>query len=216
MTVAEKSANEQSNIHKPASVDYPVHPLIKNRWSPRAYADKPVESEKVCSLLAAARWAPSCYNEQPWRFFVGHKTTSPQAWQVLFDLLVPFNQQWCKNAPLLILSVAKKTFTHSGDPNAHAEHDCGMAFENMALQAVDLGLISHQMAGYKWKDAPSVLSLPPDFKPVTMMVVGYQGELSDIPDDELRQGETEPRQRKTLQELTFSTRWGQAYNGCFN
>jgi len=203
-------------LDKPASVSYPVHELIQQRWSPRAFVDKSVALEKVCSLLEAARWAPSCYNEQPWRFFVGHKSSSPEAWQTLFDLLVPFNQQWCKNAPLLILSVCKKTFSHSGDFNAHAEHDCGMAFENVTLQAVALGLVSHQMAGYNWRQAPELLSLPPDFKPMTMMAVGYQGQPSDISDTELRAQEAEPRQRKTLQEITLSTRWGQPFSSCFN
>lgn len=212
--MSQDTLNKPAN--KPAATSYPVHPLIQQRWSPRSFEDRPLEIEKVGSLLEAARWAPSCFNEQPWRFFVGHKTSSPKAWQTLFDLLVPFNQQWCAEAPLLILSVYKQHFSHNSLPNAHAMYDCGMAMENIALQAVALGLVSHQMAGYRWQEAPEILALPPEYKPATMIAIGYQGKAENIADAELRAGETAARERKTLQQITFADAFDQPYSAIFN
>lgn len=199
---------------KSATTLYELHPLIAQRWSPRAFDDsRELEMTQVCQLLEAARWAPSCFNEQPWRFFVGHKTQTPDAWNVLFDLLVPFNQGWAKRASMITLSVAKETFTQNGKPNRHAQHDVGLAMENMVIQAASMGIASHQMAGFDDEKARQVLAIPPDYTPMAMCVFGYPAS-ADTLDKELKEREEEPRSRKALYDITFSTHWDHTYPLC--
>src|SRR5215475_1980249 len=123
-----------------------VLPLILERWSPRAFADRDVASEDLKIIFEAGRWAPSSYNEQPWRFFVGHRNS--ETYKKILDSLVPFNQEWAGSAPVLILGIAKTRFSHNDSPNNYAAHDLGAAMGLMALQATALGLSAHQMAGF--------------------------------------------------------------------
>jgi len=125
---------------------YPVNKLIENRWSPRAFSSQPVENEKVQSLLEAARWAPSAFNEQPWRFVVGIKGDS--LYDTLLSTLVDWNIQWAGKAPVLILNLAKKTFSHNGRQNVTFKYDLGQAVGFMILETVNQGLHSHQMSGF--------------------------------------------------------------------
>src|SRR5262249_37142297 len=127
-----------------APVDWPVNELIARRWSSRAFSGKPVEREKLARLFEAARWAPSCFNEQPWRYVIAAQD-DPVGFERLASTLVDANL-WARNAYLLALSVAKLRFDRSGKPNVHAWHDVGAASENMFLQATELGLYMHQMA----------------------------------------------------------------------
>jgi nitroreductase len=110
---------------------------ILKRWSPRAYSDKPVTPQSLKEVFEAARWAASSYNEQPWRFLVGHR--GDETYRKIFDALVEFNQSWAKSAPVLILSAGKKTFTSNGSPNHYQLHDVGAATAYIALQATALG-----------------------------------------------------------------------------
>src|SRR5262245_54994017 len=119
-----------SGMEKPAAVRFPVHDLIARRWSPRAFADRAVEPEKLASLLEAARWAPSSFNEQPWRFLVAPREDR-EGFERLLSSLVEVNQKWAKQAPVLVLSAAKLYFEKSGAPNRHAFHDVGLATENL-------------------------------------------------------------------------------------
>ena len=134
-------------MEKPADNQYPIHELIKQRWSPLAFNIRPVEPEKIASLLEAARWAASCFNEQPW-FFIVATQDNAQEYEKLFSCLVEANQTWAKDAPLLMLSVAKLSFTRNNKPNRHALHDLGFAVGNLTLQAQALGLFVHQMGGF--------------------------------------------------------------------
>lgn len=190
---------------KPAQTQYPVHELIRNRWSPRAFADRPIEPDKLLSLIEAARWAPSSYNYQPWRFIVATKY-NPTEYNRLLGTLIEFNQGWAKNAPVLILAVAKLHFD-DGKPNRHAFHDVGLALENLVLQATALGLSVHQAAGFDVDKARKEYQIPEEYEPATVVVIGYAGDPQILPDG-LREREIAPRMRKPLPELLFTGQWG--------
>ncbi|MBD2570110.1 nitroreductase family protein [Anabaena lutea] len=190
---------------KLAPTQYPVHELIRSRWSPRAYSNQPVEQDKLRSILEAARWAPSSYNHQPWRFIVATKD-DPTEYNRLLSVLVEFNQGWAKNAPVLILAVAKLHFD-DGKVNRHAFHDVGLALENLAIQATALGLSVHQIAGFDVDKARKEYQIPDEYDPATALTVGYPGD-PQILTDGLRERELALRVRKPLQEFVFSGEWG--------
>jgi nitroreductase len=197
---------------KTASASYPVMDEICLRWSPRAFADQPVESWKIGSLFEAARWAPSSFNEQPWRFIIANRHEDPEFFETMLDILVPVNQVWAKDAPVLILSVAKTRFTLNDAPNRHAYHDVGLAVENMMIQAEHIGLAGHQMAGFDVEKARAVLEIPEGFDPVAMIVIGYMGNPDSLP-PELKERELAPRERRPLQDMLFTRYWGQTFSG---
>ena len=192
---------------KTAQTSRPIHPLLSQRWSPRAFADRPVEAAELVALLEAARWAPSSYNEQPWHFIV-----APQAETESFDRLLGClsrgNASWAGKAPVLMLAVAQLV-DEDGDPNRHAFYDVGQAVAQMALQALDLGLYMHQMAGFDVEKAQQVFAIPEDFEPAAAMALGYLGDPADLP-ERYRDGEARPRSRKALAEFVFAGQWGQA------
>jgi nitroreductase len=174
--------------------------VILKRWSPRAYSDKPVSPESLKEVFEAARWAASSFNEQPWRFLVGHR--GDETYKKIFDSLVEFNQSWAKSAPVLILSVAKKTFTGNGSPNQFAQHDTGAATAYLALQATALGFHTHSMAGFDHDKALKSFNIPADYEAGSVTALGYLGDPNALP-DQMRQTETSPRQRKPLNEIVF-------------
>ncbi len=194
-------------MKKPAPVSDRVHELIRERWSPRAFADRPIETPELRSLLEAAQWAASSFNEQPWTFIVARRE-EPEMHRRLLDCLVPGNQVWAEKAPVLMLSVAKLAFDRNGKPNRHAWHDVGLAASQLVLQATSLGLVAHQMAGFDAGKARDVWGLPEGHEPVAAIAVGYPGDVESLP-EKLRQGETSPRRRKPLSEVAFSGRWGE-------
>src|SRR5262245_8988043 len=194
-------------MEKPAKSDHPIHELLSRRWSPRAFAERSVEAEKLQSLFEAARWAPSSSNEQPWRFLVATKD-QPDDHARLLDCLVEGNRKWAHRAPVLMLSVASLNFEDDGKPNRHAVHDTGLALENLLLQATALGLAAHPMAGFDVEKARSTCGIPSGFEPVAMIAVGYPGDPSLLP-DRPRQREFKPRERKPASEFVFSSQWGQ-------
>ena len=197
-------------MEKPADNQYPIHELIKQRWSPLGFNIRPVEPEKIASLLEAARWAASCFNEQPW-FFIVATQDNAQEYEKLFSCLVEANQTWAKDAPLLMLSVAKLSFTRNNKPNRHALHDLGFAVGNLTLQAQALGLFVHQMGGFDADKARTLYSIPEDYEPVAAIAIGYPGNLSQL-DEDLQQRELSPRSRKPLTEFVFRGNWNQS---CF-
>lgn len=194
-------------LEKPAEAEYPVHELILKRWSPRAFADRPVEPEKLLSLLEAARWAPSSYNQQPWNFILATKD-NPDEYNRLLSVLIEFNQSWAKTAPILLLAVAKRHFD-DGKPNRHALHDVGLALENLVLQATALDLFVHQAAGFDVDKARAVYQIPEEYEPATAVVIGYAGD-PEVLSEKLRERELAPRTRKPLQDFVFGGQWGQA------
>jgi len=194
-------------MEKPADTLYPIHDLLRQRWSSRAFDDRPVEPEKLRSLCEAARWAPSSNNEQPWRFIVANKDYETE-WNRLFACLVEGNRKWAYRAPVLILSVASLNFEDDSTPNRHACYDTGMAVENLVLQATALGLSAHQMAGFDVEKARADLKIPYGYEPVAMIAVGYPGDLASLP-DRLRERELQSRSRRPISEWTFSGQWGE-------
>jgi len=194
-------------MEKPADTLYPIHDLLRQRWSPRAFDDRPIEPEKLRSLCEAARWAPSSNNEQPWRFIVANKDYETE-WNRLLACLVEGNRKWAYRAPVLILSVASLNFEDDSTLNRHAFYDTGMAVENLVLQATALGLSAHQMAGFDVEKARADLKIPSGYEPVAMIAVGYPGDLASLP-DRLRERELQPRSRRPISEWTFSGQWGE-------
>ena len=194
-------------MDKVAQTARPIHALLSHRWSPRAFADHPVESAKLIALFEAARWAPSSFNEQPWHFIV-----APKAETELFDRLLGClsrgNASWAAKAPVLMLSVAQ-LLDEDGDPNRHAFYDVGQAVAQMALQALDQGLYMHQMAGFDVAKAQRVFAIPEHFEPAAAIALGYLGDPADLP-ERYREREAQPRTRKALTDFVFAGRWGQA------
>ena len=195
-------------MKKPAITQAPIHDLIAARWSGRAYdATRPVTPEQKIGLLEAARWAPSCYGDQPWRFVVWDKNSNAGSWQKAFDCLSPGNQGWVKDAPLLLLTTADTLFNHNGQPNRWAQYDTGAAAENLCLQAEALGLMAHQMGGFDADKARAAFDIPSRYTPMAMIAVGYPADPANL-GPEARERETAPRKRRELGELFFAGAWG--------
>jgi nitroreductase len=193
-------------MQKPADTQHPVHDLIRRRWSPRAFADRKVASQDLCTLLEAARWAPSSSNEQPWSFILATKDHR-EDYDKLFCCLNPGNQLWAGAAPVLMLSVASLFFQEDHTPNRHAFHDVGLAVENLVVQAMALEIFVHQMAGFSVDKARELFAIAEDYQPVAMIALGYLGDPGSLP-EKLRARELATRSRKSLNEFVFTGRWG--------
>lgn len=191
----------------PAPVRYPIHDLLKQRWSPRAFADRDVEPEKLRSLFEAARWAASSFNAQPWHFVIATRK-EPEAFARVLSCFVEFNQSWAKGAPVIGISVAKLNFEQDGKPNRHAYHDVGQAAAYLALQAAAEGLQLHQMAGILVDKAREVLAIPEGYDPVSGLALGYPGDPQSL-SERLRERELAPRQRKEPATFIHDGTWGQ-------
>jgi nitroreductase len=149
-----------------------IHPLLQKRFSPKEFAETPVEQDKIELLFEAARLAPSSFNEQPWRFIYAIRE-NPDVYNRLLNCLTEKNQDWAKTAPVLVLSIAKLTYTRNGNSNRHALHDVGLAMGNMLLQATAMNLYVHQMGGFSIDKAREYFKLPAEFEPVAIIAIGY-------------------------------------------
>ena len=197
-------------MKNPASTQVAINQTIANRWSGRAFdAAKPVSKEQILSLCEAARWAPSCFGDEPCRFLVWDKNSNADAWQKAFDCLAPSNQTWVKNAPVLLLVCADTLFGHNQTPNRWAQYDTGAAGENLCLQAADLGLMAHQMGGFNVDAAREAFAIPAQFTLMAMVAVGHAGDANLLP-DELKTRELAPRKRKPIGDLFFDSAWNQS------
>lgn len=198
---------------KPAPVDHPVKdPDIRRRWSPRVFEEgRAVEREKILSLLEAARWAPSCFNEQPWRYLV-FDGADAEAMEKARACLVEGNA-WALKAPVLMISVARDNFTYNEQPNRTAQHDVGLASENLVLEAVAQGLVAHQMAGFNVEQACSEFHIPAGYTVQAMIAIGYprRGSLDDL-SEKARASELAPRKRRPLSEVAFAGTWDASYD----
>jgi nitroreductase len=188
---------------KAARVDHPIHPLLGERWSPRAFATRPVERAKLLSLFEAARWAPSANNRQPWRFVVG-TSDHPEDHALLVATLNERNRHWARSAPVLILVAAQ----HAPPPGRALAslYDVGLAVGNLTAQAVELGLVTHQMGGFDVEQARTTLGIPEGYAPVVVIALGYPGSPDALPAD-LRERELAPRSRKPLEDFVFEGHW---------
>src|SRR3989338_3627872 len=179
--------------------EYEINDIFLKRDSPRALSGEAISKEELMTLFEAARWAPSSYNAQPWRFIYAMRDT-PE-FEKMFSLLVEFNQSWCKNASVLVTVVSRKNFEHNNKPSATHSFDSGAAWENLALQAQTMGLVAHGMEGFDYAMAKEKLGVPDDYSVEMMFAVGKHCKIEDLPEN-LRADET-PNDRKPLEEIIF-------------
>jgi len=171
--------------------------VIQKRWSPRTFNGKEVEKWKLRTLFDAARWAASCFGEEPWRYLLASRADKPE-FDRLLHLLTPKNQEWAQHAGALAISFGKKTFTANGAPNRFGVHDTGTAFGQLSLQAVGLGLQVHGMAGFDAARTRTEFAVPDDFEVCAAFAIGY------LDGDGLP---PEGRKRRPLEQFLFSGEW---------
>jgi nitroreductase len=179
---------------------YPVNQLIIDRWSSRAMSGEPISDEQLMTLFEAARWTPSSYNDQPWHFIYAKRDTS--AWQTFFDLLVPFNQSWVKNAAVLIVIISRNTFAHNGELSCTHSFDTGAAWQNLTLQGSFMGLVIHGMGGFDYDKAKKALAIPDGYTVEAMVAVGKPGPVSVLPEN-LQAKEGQQSGRNELSSFVF-------------
>jgi len=196
------------NNHKQATPGHPIHELIARRWSPYAFADRPVSDDDLRSLFEAARWAASSYNEQPWSYIVATKA-SPEEFERLLSCLVEGNQPWAKASPVLALGCTSLRFARNDKPNAAAVHDLGLASATLTLEATARGLFVHQMIGILPDKAREVYDIPEGVEPKTGLAVGYVADPDQLPEP-YKGRDLASRQRKDLSEFVFGGTWGAA------
>ena len=189
--------NLTSEVEEHRKAEHSISPLFLNRWSPRAYSERKVSDEDLYSILDAAHWAPSSFNDQPWRFFVAK--TEAQL-KIFHEFITPFNRSWAEKAPALILIASNKN-RDNGDPNGAHVFDTGTAWGYLALQATMLGLSTHAMGGFDKEKARELLNVPDDFDIHVVISVGYRGEKETL--NEKLQERENPSIRKPLQEVVF-------------
>lgn len=195
-------------MRKPAEAAFPLDEAIRERWSPRGFAETPPTAAELGSLFEAFRWAPSCANGQPWGLIVGVKGQG-DAWQRLFDALTPGNQSWCGRVPVLMATVAVPSFRHNGRPNRHWQHDVGLASAQMAIQAASMGLAVHFMGGFDRDKVRAAFGVPEDHEPMAAVAAGRRAEPGSVPED-IAARDAAPRSRLGLNEIIFGARWGEA------
>lgn len=192
---------------KLAQTDHPIEPNLARRWSPYVFSSREVAPEILLSLFEAARWAPSSFNEQPWRFLVATRD-QPEAFGQLLNCLTPGNQTWAQKAPVLVITLIKKTFSRNDRPNRTAQHDLGLAVGNLSAEATARGLAVHQMAGVDLEAARRTGAVPDGYEPVTAFAIGYHGEADDAADPAHVDRDRGERRRKPLDELVFGAEFG--------
>ena len=179
--------------------DAPVNPMFLDRWSPRAFDPIPLPEEDIATLFEAARWAPSCFNEQPWMFVYG---TSEEERKIFLEILTEGNRVWTKNAPVLAISFARRTFARNDRPNRHAGHDCGAAWVSLAFQARMLGLYAHGMAGFSQQRAYDLLNVPEEeYEAMIAIAIGAYGDRDVLPEN-IKANE-QPNTRKPQVEIAI-------------
>lgn len=182
-----------------------IHPILADRWSPLAFSSKPIPPDVLSSLMTAAQWAPSCFNEQPWRYIYA-TIDDAAAHAQLLSCLVPGNQTWAAAAPFLAISVARTTFTANGKPNAYAWYDVGQATMSIVVEAMHHGIFAHQMGGILPDRVRELYSIPADFTPVAGLALGYYGERAQLP-EAMQAREAGPRARRAVDETFFLNRF---------
>ena len=195
-TTVRTKGGQLSQAEEHRKADHPIEAIFLQRWSPRAMSGEPISEEAMLTLFEAARWAPSTYNEQEWRFLYAMRDTPN--WSIFFDLLVEANRVWCKNAALLCVIAAHKVFARNGKPNPVHLFDSGLAYENLALQGAAMGLVVHGMQGFDFEKARTALSLPDDYAISAMFAAGHPGDPNDLT-PELRARE-QPSHRNPVRE----------------
>jgi len=194
-------------FEKKAETSVPIHELLAKRWSGRAFdPDREISHEQILSLIEAARWAPSCYGDQPWRYIVCNRASNPVAWEKACACLSEGNRTWAKKAPLLFLAIAGTKLSQNGNANRWGEYDTGAASENLSLQAAAMDLIVHQMGGFDVSLARGSFNIPEHYTPMAIIAVGYQLDESVITDD-IRDREYADRKRNEIGDNFYDGMW---------
>jgi len=193
----------------PAKTDHPIHSLLTNRYSPRAFLDKSIPADILARIFEAARWSPSCKNEQEWRFVVGCKNQGGD-FNRICSVLLDANKTWACNAAVLVLVCGCENILQGNTPNPWYAYDCGQAAAHLTFQAAAENIMVHQMAGFDAKKAIEEFSIPQGFKPLTAIAMGYAGEASQLPDI-LAQRESAERTRNKISQFVFSGTWEKSF-----
>lgn len=187
---------EISKYRKP---DHDIEPILFHRWSPRAMSGEKISERELMTLFEAARWAPSSYNAQPWRFLYARRGTAN--WDRFFDVMIEFNQGWTKHAAVLMVVVSRKAFESNDQAAPTHSFDAGAAWQNLALQGSTMGLVVHGMQGFDYEKARAVLNIPEHFQVDAMIAVGKPGKREDLPED--LQEREQPSDRKPVAEIVI-------------
>lgn len=187
---------EISKYRKP---DHDIEPILFHRWSPRVMSGEKISERELMTLFEAARWAPSSYNAQPWRFLYARRGTAN--WDRFFDVMIEFNQGWTKHAAVLMVVVSRKTFESNDQAAPTHSFDAGAAWQNLALQGSTMGLVVHGMQGFDYEKARAVLNIPEHFQVDAMIAVGKPGKREDLPED--LQEREQPSDRKPVAEIVI-------------
>lgn len=191
---------------KEAKNIYPIHSLLKQRWSPRAFDSKPIETKKLQALFEAARWSPSSYNQQPWRFIVGQK--GDESYDLILNALWEFNQQWASSAPLLIAVVGRTTNNNGEGDNAVYHYDAGQAVAHLSIEATHQGLHVHQMGGFIPDKIAENFNVPNEYHPLTVLAVGFIGNPDQL-EEGMKKRELAERGRFDFDDFVFSGNFGE-------
>ncbi len=192
-----------------ANAETEIHPVISNRWSPRAFDNRAVEEEKLLACIEAARWSSSCFGEEPWRFIIADRSNNAEVWKKMLAVLAEKNRLWAQHAPVLILACAANNFSHNGTANRWAQYDTGQAMMSLALQATAEGLITHSMGGFDPSACAAAFNIPDDFSAMSVTALGYQGQTDSL-DEGFRPIESAERSRKAISEIAF-TSWNKSW-----
>lgn len=184
--------------------EFEINSAILNRWSPRSMTGETLPHNLLLDLFEAARWAPSSFNNQPWRFIYAERDS--EHWTKFLALLNNFNQSWAKNASALVVVISAKNFEHNGKPSKTHAFDAGASWENLAIEATTQGLAVHAMEGFDYEKARNDLDIPQTYEIHAMIAIGKQGKVEKLP-KELQEKET-MSERKPLSEIIM--------NGKFN
>ena len=193
---------------KRARPDHPIEDVLAERWSPYAFDPRPLPADVLRSLFEAARWAPSSYNEQPWRYVVARREDEA-AFADLLSCLVDANAAWARHASVLAVGIVAESFAHNGKPNRCAEHDLGLASASLTVEATARGLVVHQMAGIVPDRVRELYGVPEGYRPLTALAIGHAADPTTLP-EEMRGRDTAPRERRPQDEFVFFGAWAEA------
>ena len=195
-------------VREQRKTNYDIHPLIVNRWSPRSMTGEELSDDALMPLFEAARWAPSSYNAQLWRFVYAKRQT--KFWETFVDLLADGNRAWAQQAAALVVVTSRKLFERNDKPAATYAFDAGAAWQNLALEGTRRGLVVHGMQGFDYEKARRELHVPEDYEVLAMVAIGKRAPKESLP-PQLQEMER-PNDRRPLDEIIVAGRFGKTEN----
>jgi nitroreductase len=195
-------------MSKLAKTSIEINHLLAERWSPRAFKNEPIPDDSIIKMLEATRWAPSSMNDQPWQIIVGQN--HDETYQKIFETLVEFNQQWAKNAPVLMLCCGNK-MRGNNEPNAAYKYDVGQAIAHLSIQAMSENIYVHQMGGFSKEKAAEIFQFPSNIEALSIVAIGYLGD-PEILHPRMQVSEKAARERKPLKDFVFQNKFGETFN----